>query len=48
MRGRVVLVSDGYRVEGCGANGELVNQSFAHPTGHCDPLTLVRPAAVMP
>ena len=30
MGGRVVLVSDGHRVEGCGADGELVNQFLAH------------------
>jgi integrase/recombinase XerC len=30
MRQHVVLASDGYRVEGCGADGELVNQFLAH------------------
>src|SRR5258706_6854589 len=27
---RVVVVSDGHRVEGCGSDGELVNQFLAH------------------
>jgi hypothetical protein len=27
----VVLASDGHRVEGCGADGELVNRFLAHP-----------------
>ena len=30
MRQRVVLVSDGHRVEGCGPDGELVNRFLAH------------------
>ena len=30
MGQRVVLVSDGYRVDGCGADGELVNRFLAH------------------
>jgi integrase/recombinase XerC len=30
MRRHVVLASDGHRVEGCGADGELVNQFLAH------------------
>ena len=30
MGQRVVLVSDGHRVEGCGADGELVNRFLAH------------------
>ena len=30
MGQRVVLVSDGYRVEGCGPDGELVNRFLAH------------------
>src|SRR6266496_5777017 len=30
MRGNVVLASDGHRVEGCGADGELVNGFLAH------------------
>src|SRR6266516_6026882 len=30
MRGFVVLASDGHRVEGCGADGELVNRFLAH------------------
>ena len=30
MGQRVVLVSDGHRVEGCGADGELVNGFLAH------------------
>jgi site-specific recombinase XerD len=30
MRQRVVLAGDGHRVEGCGADGELVNQFLAH------------------
>jgi hypothetical protein len=30
MGQRVVLVSDGHRVEGCGPDGELVNRFLAH------------------
>ena len=30
MGQRVVLASDGHRVEGCGADGELVNRFLAH------------------
>src|SRR5271167_3003534 len=30
MGQRVVLVGDGHRVEGCGADGELVNRFLAH------------------
>jgi integrase/recombinase XerC len=30
MGQRVVLVSDGHRVDGCGADGELVNRFLAH------------------
>ena len=30
MRQHVVLASDGHRVEGCGADGELVNQFLTH------------------
>jgi integrase/recombinase XerC len=30
MRGRVVLAGDGHRVEGCGVDGELVNEFLAH------------------
>jgi hypothetical protein len=30
MRRHVVLASGGHRVEGCGADGELVNQFLAH------------------
>src|SRR5262249_20359099 len=30
MGQRVVLVSDGHRVEGCGTDGELVNRFLAH------------------
>ena len=30
MGQRVVLVSDGHRVDGCGADGDLVNRFLAH------------------